>query len=100
MRAISVKPQWADLIASGKKTLEIRSRRTLHRGPLLICATKPGGVARCVVNVTDCRPFLPQDAIAACDSMAERSVGVGTIRCAAGRAFPNKGAAGDFPRRS
>lgn len=66
MKALSVKPRWAALIAAGTKTLEIRSRRTHHRGPLLICATQPDGIAKCVVEVTDCRPFEPEDADAAC----------------------------------
>jgi hypothetical protein len=66
MIALSVKPKWAELIASRRKTLEIRSRRTRHRGPLLICSTRPEGIARCIVNVVGCRPFAPQDAQAAC----------------------------------
>ena len=65
MRALSVKPQWASMIESGEKTIELRSRRTLHRGPLLICATQPDGRARCIVNVIDCRPYEPADAKAA-----------------------------------
>lgn len=61
MKALSVKPQWAALIASGAKTLELRSRPIKHRGDLLICATKPDGVAVCIVKVVGCRPFVEAD---------------------------------------
>lgn len=40
MKALSVKQPWASLIASGKKSLEIRTWRTDHRGPLLIVASR------------------------------------------------------------
>lgn len=40
MRALSVKQPWASLIRDGVKTLEVRSWRTHHRGPLLIVASK------------------------------------------------------------
>jgi len=39
MKAISIKQPWAQLIAQGLKTLEIRSWKTKYRGPLLICAS-------------------------------------------------------------
>lgn len=69
MKALSVRQPWASLIASGKKTIEIRSRRTSHRGPLLICASKhgnagdglPRAVAICIVRVIDCRPLSPSE---------------------------------------
>jgi hypothetical protein len=38
MRCLSVRQPWAELIASGRKTLEIRSWTTRYRGPLVICA--------------------------------------------------------------
>ena len=65
MRALSVREPWASLIASGEKTLEIRSGRTHYRGPLLICATQPSGNALCVADVIDCRPMTPLDCDAA-----------------------------------
>lgn len=74
MKALSVRQPWASLIAAGKKTLEIRSRRTHHRGPLLICAAShrgktpdslPRGVALCIVEVLDCRPMIAADQAAA-----------------------------------
>ncbi len=69
MKALSVRQPWADLIASGKKTIEMRSRPTRYRGPLVICSTKVGkvpGTTRCIVDVVDCREFTRKDAAAAC----------------------------------
>ena len=65
MKALSVKPQWAAMIADGSKTIELRSRPTKYRGPLLICATQPHGMCVCLVDVVDCRPFERDDATAA-----------------------------------
>ena len=52
------------------------SRRTHHRGDLLICASSRRsspprydllvGVALCIVSVLDCRPMTQSDEIAAC----------------------------------
>src|SRR5579864_4196240 len=39
MKALSVKQPWASLIASGRKTLEIRTWTTRYRGPLVIVAS-------------------------------------------------------------
>jgi ASCH domain len=61
VRALSVREPWATMIASGTKTLEIRSRRTTHRGPLVICASRGGG-AVAVVELVACRPFVERDA--------------------------------------
>lgn len=80
MRALSVRQPFAELIASGRKTIEVRSRRTTHRGPLVICAAgawhKLGvalwgalgdrGVAVCRVDVADCRPLTREDLALAC----------------------------------
>lgn len=65
MRALSVRAPWAGLIAEGKKTLEIRKRRTHLRGELLICQSRGGG-AVAVVEILDCRPWTPDDAKASC----------------------------------
>lgn len=70
MKALSVRQPWAGLIASGAKTMEVRSRRTHFRGPLLICASlRPSrhpaaaqhsydaadlGRALCIVDVISC----------------------------------------------
>ena len=72
MKALSVRQPWASLIASGKKTIEVRSWRTHYRGPLLICAAKKPrglgavGVALAVVNLVGVRRFQRGDARAAC----------------------------------
>ncbi len=41
MKAINLDQPWAELILSGRKTIELRTRRTSHRGRLGIRATKP-----------------------------------------------------------
>jgi len=70
MRALSVKQPWANLIASGEKTIETREWPTNYRGPLLIVSSKtpdipPAGAALCVVDVVDCRALRREDAPAA-----------------------------------
>ncbi len=66
MKSLSVKPQYVAQMLAGRKTIELRSWPTSHRGPLLICATRPDGFARCVAKIVGCRPFARQDAAAAC----------------------------------
>lgn len=80
MTALSVRQPFAELIAAGRKTIEVRSRRTRHRGPLAICAAgswhKLGialwgrlgarGVSVCHVNLVDCRPLAREDLPLAC----------------------------------
>jgi hypothetical protein len=88
MRALSVREPWSSLIASGRKTIEIRSWTVAHRGPLLICSSRriydgddpplapldevaqaisgARGVARCIVQLVDVRPATAKDARAAC----------------------------------
>jgi hypothetical protein len=73
MRALSVRQPWASMIASGEKTIEVRTWRTDYRGALLICAssakgvdhTLPRGVALCIVDLVDVRPMVPADEPAA-----------------------------------
>lgn len=71
MRTLCVKQPWADLIASGKKTIELRTWR-IKPGPLAIAASKkttgnlPGGCIVAVVEVVGCRPAMPEDSAAAC----------------------------------
>lgn len=77
MRALSVRQPWASLIASGRKTIELRSWSTNYRGPVLILAGSgtwrgtehpigPRGVSLCVVDLVDVRTVTPMDAEAAC----------------------------------
>ncbi len=40
MKALNVYQPWAELIIQGRKGIELRKRRTSHRGPLAIRATR------------------------------------------------------------
>ncbi len=71
MKAISLKQPFANLIASGKKTIETRKWTTRYRGDLLICSSQkpnisPAGFALCVVELYDIRPMVEGDHEAAC----------------------------------
>jgi hypothetical protein len=78
MRTLTVRQPWASLIASGAKTIEIRSRRTNYRGPVVILAGKgsdpqcdpdtvyPHGVTLCVVELLDCVPLTPEHQESSC----------------------------------
>ena len=71
MRAISVKQPWANMIASGVKTIEVRTWSTKHRGPVLIVSSlrpniPPAGAAVAVARLVDCRPMEPEDVEQAC----------------------------------
>jgi hypothetical protein len=71
MKALSVKQPWANMIASGQKTIETRKWATEFRGDLLIVSSKspnisPAGCAVALVRVVDCRPMTRADEVAAC----------------------------------
>ncbi len=71
MKALSIKQPWANLIASGKKTIETRLWLTGYRGPLLIVSSKtpnipPAGYALAIAELVDCRPMTASDERAAC----------------------------------
>ena len=83
MKACCVKQPYAHLIADRIKRFEIRSWRTNYRGELAIVASKgadreaidkwgdgPRSQVVCVVNLVDCRPFMPADAEGACREWA------------------------------
>jgi len=40
IKAISLKQPWANLVASGKKTIETRTWKTPYSGPILIVSSK------------------------------------------------------------
>ena len=72
MRAITVRQPWAHLIVTGRKSVEHRSWRTHHRGPLLIHAAKqergrgsaelaPGSVSNAVVGVVELADCVRDD---------------------------------------
>lgn len=83
MKALSVRQPWASLIAAGVKTIELRSWRTRHRGPLVIVASTipacaaargcPRGVTVALVDLLDVRPARPSDARAACVAECARA---------------------------
>ena len=71
MKALSMKQPWANLIASGKKTIETLKWKTRYRGNLLIVSSKkpniePAGCAVAVVTLVDCRDMIIADEEAAC----------------------------------
>ena len=81
MRALSVKQPWASLIASGAKSIEVRTWKTSYRGTLTICSSRqrsnwpvatvsgpsgPLGVTVCEVDLVDVRPIALDDASFAC----------------------------------
>ena len=77
LKALSVRQPFANLIADGSKTIEVRPRGTTHRGPLLIVSSKrpdvpPAGCAVAVVNLVDSRPMTLADERAA---MKKRETG-------------------------
>lgn len=75
MRALVVRQPWAGRIASGRKTIELRSWSTKYRGPVIIVAGSrkwgkldpegPLGVVVCVVDLVDVRPATTADEAAA-----------------------------------
>jgi ASCH domain len=70
MMALSIKQPWANLIASGKKTIETRLWDTDYRGPLLIVSSKtpriePAGYALAIANLVECRRMTKRDEVAA-----------------------------------
>lgn len=73
MKALSVRQPWASKIASGEKSIEVRTWTTEYRGPILICVSKspridglPSGVALCTVDLVDCLPITQEHSAAAC----------------------------------
>lgn len=71
MKALSVKQPWANLIARGDKTVEMRSRPTKYRGPILIVSSRSprielAGYALAIVDVVDCRIMTERDESGAC----------------------------------
>ncbi|ANY70425.1 hypothetical protein BBD42_30960 [Paenibacillus sp. BIHB 4019] len=53
MKGLIIKPKWADLILSGAKTWEIRSRRTHIRGTIAIIKSGSGQIFG-TVELVDC----------------------------------------------
>ena len=83
MKAISIQQPWSSLIISGRKTIELRTWKLNHRGPLVILSGSgkwkgehtheigPRGVILGVVDVVDCREFARADVARTCVSESE-----------------------------
>jgi hypothetical protein len=83
MKALATKQPWASLIATGRKTIEVRTWHTHYRGPLAIIASSqpnreyaprfpdldmPRSCVVAVVDLVDVRPGKRSDSKAAfCD---------------------------------
>jgi len=70
-KAISLKQPWANLVASGKKTIETRKWTTKYRGDLVVCSSQnpkiePYGKAVCIVELYDIKPMTKKDEKKAC----------------------------------
>ena len=74
-----MKQPWANLIASGQKTIETRTWATIYRGPLLIVSSKrpniePTGSAVAIADLVDCHLMKRTDESAACCAVYPNSV--------------------------
>jgi ASCH domain len=101
MKALSVKQPWANMIASGKKTIEVRRWATDYRGQLLIVSSRnppiePAGCAVAIATVIECRKMSKTDeAAAACPIEPDAYAWVlGNVRRV--RPFPVRGKLGIF----
>ena len=71
MKALSIRQPWANMISSGKKTIETRKWYTSYRGQLLIVSSKkppiqPAGYALAIAELIDCRLMTKKDEEEAC----------------------------------
>jgi len=78
MKALSIKQPWANMIASGRKTIETRTWYVNYRGPILIVSSKspkiePAGFALATADLVDCRPMTREDEAAACCEIYPRA---------------------------
>jgi hypothetical protein len=121
VKALSVRQPWAELIARGAKTLEVRSRRAHYRGPLAIVASNSAvsddgmsalakhglcesvlsrGQVICVVELIDSRPMTAADAFdggACCPFEAGKQVWVLRNARRVEPPLPMKGQVSMFP---
>jgi len=70
-KAISLKQPWANLVASGKKTIETRKWTTNFRGKIVICSSQkpsiaPAGYALCTAELYHIEPMKRQHEEKAC----------------------------------
>lgn len=77
MKALSIQPDYALMIATGFKTVEVRTWKTDYRGDVLICSTSKKikdtipGHALCVVKLVDVVPMKKKHCKAAAMSPKE-----------------------------
>ena len=89
------------MIASGEKTIETRTWRTRHRGPLLIVSalkpqTAPAGMALAIADLVDCRQMTIDDEEAARCQLYTRAQAWVLENIRAIEPFPIKGQRGVF----
>jgi ASCH domain len=70
VKAISIRQPWANMIASGEKTIETRTWSIPYRGELLIVSSKnpnipPAGYALAIAELVTCRRMKKTDEEAA-----------------------------------
>jgi hypothetical protein len=70
-KAISLKQPWANLVASGEKTIETRKWSTNYRGDIVICSSKnpkiePAGYALCIAELYHIEPMKKEHESKAC----------------------------------
>ena len=77
MKALTISPEFVELITNGIKTIECRTWKTDYRGDILITSSskKRSGTipshALCIVELYDIRPMKKTDADAACMKQSE-----------------------------
>jgi hypothetical protein len=99
MKALSIKQPWANLIASGQKTIETREWATPYRGQILLVSSKtpkiePAGYAVAVAELVDCRLMTKADEGAAKCPIYPKAVAWVLQNVRAIEPFPVKGQLG------
>lgn len=77
-KALSLQQPFANLVASGKKTIETRKWGTSYRGDIVICSSKkpavhPAGCALCIVELYRVEPMKKAHEKAACCKVYPRA---------------------------
>lgn len=67
--ALLIKEPWVSLIGHGKKTWELRGRRTHKRGRVALVASRTGGWITGGATLVDCRGPLTQAQLAASEAL-------------------------------
>lgn len=61
MKALTIKPKWANMILDGRKTIEVRTWVTRYRGPLAIHSGSPVCAIVAVCNLVAVRAMREAD---------------------------------------